>query len=49
MLWFNYRRVMPFFSTKTKYQKTQRCTNIVYTGFLADIYTVDTRKSSAIA
>ncbi|WP_324976202.1 hypothetical protein [Nostoc sp.] len=49
MLWFNYRRVMPFFSTETKYQKTQCCANIVHTAFLADIYTVDTRKSSAIA
>ncbi|AUB38094.1 hypothetical protein COO91_04057 [Nostoc flagelliforme CCNUN1] len=49
MLWFNYCRVMPFFSEETNYQKTQRCANIGHTAFLADIYTVDTRKSSAIA
>ncbi|MEH1872750.1 MAG: hypothetical protein V7K73_15270 [Nostoc sp.] len=48
ILWFNYLEAMLFLK-ETKYQKTQRSVNIVYTAFLANIYTVDTRKSSAIA
>ncbi|MFN6464853.1 MAG: hypothetical protein RMZ41_023965 [Nostoc sp. DedVER02] len=40
---------MAFFPKEAKYQKTQCCANISDTAFLADIYTVDTRKSSAIA
>ncbi|MEH2323671.1 MAG: hypothetical protein V7K32_08880 [Nostoc sp.] len=47
-MWFNYLEVMLFLK-ETKYQKTQRSVNIVYTAFLANIYTVDTRKSLAMA
>ncbi|MEH2246792.1 MAG: hypothetical protein V7K85_30000 [Nostoc sp.] len=49
MLWFNYRWRMPLFPKKPKYQKIGCCANIFYTAFLAEIYTVDTRNSSAIA
>ncbi|WP_322721914.1 hypothetical protein [Nostoc sp. ChiQUE02] len=40
---------MPLFPEEPNYQKTGCCVNIFYTAFLAEIYTVDTRKSSAIA
>ncbi|WP_334784924.1 hypothetical protein [Nostoc sp.] len=49
MLCFNYRRVMPLFPKEPKYQKNGCCANILNTAFLVKIYTVDTRKSSAIA
>ncbi|WP_334887863.1 hypothetical protein [Nostoc sp.] len=40
---------MPLFPKEPDYQKTRCCVNIFHTAFLAEIYTVDTRKSSAIA
>ncbi|MCC5614252.1 hypothetical protein LC605_04005 [Nostoc sp. CHAB 5836] len=49
MLWFNYRRVMPLFPKEQNYQKAGCCAKVFCTVFLAEIYTVDTRKSSAIA
>ncbi|MEH2294205.1 hypothetical protein [Nostoc sp.] len=49
MLWFNYLRVMPLLPKEPKYQKTGCCANIFYTAFLVKIYTVDIRKSFAIA
>ncbi|MDZ7949598.1 hypothetical protein [Nostoc sp. DedQUE09] len=40
---------MPLFSKEQNYQKTGCCANTPCTAFLAEIYTVDIPKSSAIA
>jgi len=40
---------MPVFQKEPKFQKRRCYANIFDTAFLTEIYTVDTRKSSAIA